>query len=86
MALDEQGRPSFKLLQSARAPLLSAYFYIFDLLHLDGEALHRETIERRRERLSELLPESVDPLRFSPLLRASAGGFLRRCGSSVWRE
>ncbi|MEY2615792.1 MAG: bifunctional non-ous end joining protein LigD [Verrucomicrobiota bacterium] len=76
VALDEQGRPSFQLLQSARVPLLSAYFYIFDLLHQDGEALHRETIERRRERLSELLPESVDPLRLSPLLRASAGRIL----------
>jgi bifunctional non-homologous end joining protein LigD len=76
VALDEQGRPSFQLLQSARSPLLSAYFYIFDLLNQDGEALHGETIERRRERLSGLLPESVDPLRLSPLLRASAGRIL----------
>jgi bifunctional non-homologous end joining protein LigD len=76
VALDEQGRPSFQLLQSARSPLLSAYFYIFDLLNQDGEALHGETIERRRERLNGLLPESVDPLRLSPLLRASAGRIL----------
>ena len=76
VALDERGRPSFQLLQSARAPLPSAYFYIFDLLNRDGEALHTETIERRRERLNELLPESVDPLRLSPLLRASAGRIL----------
>jgi ATP-dependent DNA ligase len=46
------------------------------LLNQGGEALHGETIERRRERLTGLLPESVDPLRLSPLLRASAGRIL----------
>jgi bifunctional non-homologous end joining protein LigD len=76
VALDGQGKPSFQLLQNARSPLLSAYFYIFDLLNQGGEALHGETIERRRKRLTGLLPESVDPLRLSPLLRASAGRIL----------
>ena len=70
VALDEQGRPSFQLLQNGRARPLSAYFYAFDLLIRDGEALHTQTIERRRERLSELLPESIDPIRLSPLLQA----------------
>jgi bifunctional non-homologous end joining protein LigD len=70
VALDEQGRPSFQLLQSGRSRPLSAYFYAFDLLIRDGEALHTQTIERRRERLSELLPESIDPIRLSPLLQA----------------
>ena len=60
VALDEQGRPSFQLLQNGRAHPLSAYLYVFDLLIRDGEALHAQTIERRRERLSELLPESID--------------------------
>jgi hypothetical protein len=40
------------------------------LLIRDGEALHTQTIERRREGLSELLPESIDPIRLSPLLQA----------------
>ena len=70
VALDEQGRPSFQLLQNGRAHPLSAYLYVFDLLIRDGEALHTQTIERRRERLSELLPESIDPIRLSPLLEA----------------
>jgi ATP-dependent DNA ligase len=60
VALDEQGRPSFQLLQNGRAHPFSAYLYVFDLLIRDGEALHTQTIERRRERLSELLPESID--------------------------
>jgi DNA ligase D-like protein (predicted ligase) len=76
VALDEEGKPSFQLLQNARSPLLSAYFYVFDLLYQDGETLPAEVIERRRDRLSGLLPQSVDPLRLSPLLRASAGRIL----------
>jgi DNA ligase D-like protein (predicted ligase) len=80
VALDKQGRPSFQLLQNARARPLSAYFYIFDLLNYGGESLHRETIERRHERLNELLAGSGDPLRLSPLLRASAGRILEEVG------
>jgi bifunctional non-homologous end joining protein LigD len=76
VALDEQGRPSFQLLQNARGRPLSVYFYVFDLLNYGGEALQRETIERRLERLNELLPEPFDPLRLSPVLRASAGRIL----------
>jgi bifunctional non-homologous end joining protein LigD len=76
VALDEQGRPSFQLLQNGRTRPLSAYFYAFDLLIRDGEALHSQTIERRRERLSELLPESMDPIRLSPLLQAPVGQVL----------
>jgi bifunctional non-homologous end joining protein LigD len=70
VVLDEQGRPSFQLLQNGRAHPLSAYLYVFDLLIRDGEALYTQTIERRRERLSELLPASIDPIRLSPLLQA----------------
>ena len=46
------------------------YLYAFDLLIRDGEALHTQRIERRREQLSELLPEPIEPIRFSPLLQA----------------
>ncbi len=72
VALDAEGRPSFQLLQNHRSPGLTVCLFVFDLLVRDGEALHRETIEQRRERLSELFPEAVDPIRLSPLLEASA--------------
>lgn len=76
VALDEQGRPSFQLLQNNRSAGLTVYLYVFDLLIRDGETLLIQTIEWRRERLSELLPESVDPIRLSPLLQASANKVL----------
>ncbi|MFC7894455.1 non-homologous end-joining DNA ligase [Streptomyces sp. NPDC057381] len=66
LALDEQGRPDFQLLQSrmglshapgraahraARAPV---HLVLFDALHLAGESLLRLPYTRRRERLTDL--------------------------------
>jgi bifunctional non-homologous end joining protein LigD len=85
VALDEQGRPSFQLLQNGRAHPLSVYLYVFDLLIRDGEALHTQTIERRRERLSELLPESIDPIRLSPLLQAPVDQVLEGAKAAAGR-
>jgi bifunctional non-homologous end joining protein LigD len=76
VGLDEQGRPSFQLLQNPRLRPLSAYLYVFDLLIRGNEALHTQEIEPRRQRLNELLSESVDPVRLSPLLEAPAGQVL----------
>ena len=71
VALDEQGRPSFQLLQRSRSRKVPTYLYVFDLLIEDGEALYTQAIEQRRARLTKLLPESRDPLRLSLLLEAS---------------
>ncbi|MGI8819476.1 MAG: non-homologous end-joining DNA ligase [Chthoniobacterales bacterium] len=68
VALDEEGRPSFQLLQSNATRPLEVFFYVFDLLQRDGQDLLQAPIERRRAALHELLPEAADPLRFSPLL------------------
>jgi bifunctional non-homologous end joining protein LigD len=72
VALDEEGRPSFQLIQNNVTRPLHVYFYAFDLLNLDGAELLREPIERRRELLGELISEPADPLRRSPLLDAPA--------------
>ena len=63
-ALDEQGRPSFGLLQRDGGPLV---YYVFDLLELERRPLVDEPLEARREQLEELiLPDN-------PLVRLSAG-------------
>jgi len=72
VALDSEGRPSFQLLQNQRSPGLTVCLFVFDFLVWKGEALLLQPIEQRRERLSELIPEPVDPIRLSPLLEASA--------------
>jgi bifunctional non-homologous end joining protein LigD len=76
VAFDSQGRPSFQLLQSNLSLAVPVYFYAFDLLNRNGELLVDLPIERRRELLGRMLPEREDPLRLSPLLRASAGEVL----------
>jgi len=55
VAIDPQGRPSFQLLQNNQSQTLPVYFYAFDLLNRDGEALVSLAIERRRELLERLL-------------------------------
>lgn len=71
VALDEQGRPSFQLLQNNVSRPLAVFYYFFDLLHHEGENLGRFPIERRRELLKQVLPAPADPLRRSPLLEGS---------------
>ncbi len=59
-ALDEQGRPSFNLLQNYSGitpPHL--VFYAFDLLAIDGESLLQHTLRKRRERLARTLIEGA---------------------------
>ena len=73
VALDEQGRPSFQLLQNMGSAMPPILFYAFDLLNRGGEELVGLPIERRREALNQLLADPADPVRLSPLLKAPAG-------------
>ncbi len=62
VALDEQGRPSFQLLQNNVSRPLEVFYYVFDLLHHDGEHLMRLPIERRRELLKQMLSSPGGPV------------------------
>jgi bifunctional non-homologous end joining protein LigD len=64
VALDQENRPSFQLLQNYEEgpPLL---YYFFDLLALDGEDLTQLPIEARREKLQKLLLNVSPQLLFS---------------------
>ncbi|MDB6150352.1 MAG: putative ATP-dependent ligase [Chthoniobacter sp.] len=77
VALDEQSKPSFQLLQNTLSRALPTYLYAFDLLNANGVALHTKTIEQRREHLIELLAQAADPLRMSPLLQAPGDKVLK---------
>ena len=58
IALDEDGRPSFNILQnygSSRAPVL---YFVFDVMVLAGRDVMREPLEKRRELLEKrILPK-----------------------------
>jgi bifunctional non-homologous end joining protein LigD len=78
VALDEDGRPSFNMLQNygpAAAPL---HFYIFDLLILEGRDVMGERLVKRRELLEKhVLPKLAEPIRYSPALEASLKDLIR---------
>jgi len=72
VALDEQGRHSFALLQNIKTSDAPLRFYVFDLLHIDNADLTKNILKKRRTRLEEesfALPENVQ---LSPILSGGA--------------
>jgi ATP-dependent DNA ligase len=57
VALDEQGRPNFNLLQNSRSAESHIMFYAFDVLVRRGEDLMRLPLSKRRE----ILVSTVTP-------------------------
>jgi bifunctional non-homologous end joining protein LigD len=78
VALDEEGRSSFQLLQAremeGREPPLC--YYVFDLLQLDGKNLSRLPLTSRKEVLRQLCARAGDPIRYSGELGDDAGVLL----------
>jgi len=67
VALDEEGRSSFQLLQALemegrKAPLR---FYVFDLVQLNGKSLLDLPVEQRKQVLVTVCENVGDPIRYS---------------------
>jgi bifunctional non-homologous end joining protein LigD len=70
-ALDEEGRPSFQLLQNYASSKAALFFFIFDVLILRGRNVMTEPLSERRALLEKhVLPKLVEPIRYSPELNA----------------
>jgi bifunctional non-homologous end joining protein LigD len=74
VALDEEGRSSFQLLQARemegrKSPI---YFYAFDLLQLDGKSLIGLPLEARKNVLEKLCADAGDPIRYSGAIGGDA--------------
>jgi bifunctional non-homologous end joining protein LigD len=65
VALDEQGRPSFNLLQNFSASGKRIYFYVFDLLLYRSRELMSLPIEQRRDLLRRIAAALPDTIRLS---------------------
>ena len=80
VALDEQGRSSFQLLQARemegrKSPV---YFYAFDLLQLDGKSLVSLPLEARKNVLENLCASADDPrIRYSGAIDGNANQLLK---------
>src|SRR5947207_2908039 len=84
VALDDEGRSSFQLLQALqmegrKSPV---YFYAFDLLQLDGKSLLGLQLEARKKFLEELCDGAGDPIRYSGVI----GGDAKRLLEEVERR
>jgi bifunctional non-homologous end joining protein LigD len=84
VALDEEGRSSFQLLQARemegrKSPV---YFYAFDLLQLDGKSLVGLPLEARKSVLEKLCSDAGDPIRYS----GAIGGDAKRLLEEVKRR
>ncbi|HET9219777.1 MAG TPA: non-homologous end-joining DNA ligase [Terriglobia bacterium] len=71
VALDEEGRPSFNLLQNYDSSKAHLIYYVFDALIVAGRDVMRETLDARRELLEKkVLPKLGEPIRYSQELRS----------------
>src|SRR3954464_2495552 len=69
VALDERGRASFQELQNRKTSSSPILYYIFDVLHRNGQDTLDLTLDRRKELLDEIASRFSDPLRLNPLFR-----------------
>ena len=73
VALDDQGKPAFSVLQNYRLRQESLYFYAFDLLAYQGMDLRNLTLSERRSLLEQHALQGMrDPVRLSPVFAISA--------------
>jgi len=78
VALDQEGRPSFNLLQNFGSSKASLAFFVFDVLILRGREIMNETLEKRRALLEKyILSRLGEPIRYSPELKASLPDLIR---------
>ena len=71
VALDEEGRPSFSILQNYGGAIGSVVYFVFDVMLLAGRDLTREPLEVRRRLLEgKVLPRLREPIRNSPTFDA----------------
>jgi DNA ligase D-like protein (predicted ligase) len=74
IAIDENGRVSFNLLQNHRSRAIAIQYYVFDMIMCEGKSLLRVPLATRRELLAKTLKEfgSETPVRFSEAIEAPA--------------
>lgn len=83
VALDEEGRSSFQLMQpfihgrQSRGDQPPIAFYLFDLLNLEGRDATGLPLQQRKEILEALLPKGDPRLRFSVSFHKSPATLLR---------
>ena len=72
IALDEDGRPSFSVLQNYRSSQAAVVYFVFDVMMLAGQDVMKQPLTERRQLLeSNILPRLSDPVRYAGPLAAT---------------
>jgi bifunctional non-homologous end joining protein LigD len=77
VAIDDNGRVSFNLLQHHRSKAQAIQFYAFDLLIYEGRSLLGLALATRRQLLREALRTVGDPIRLSEAFETAPGDLIR---------
>lgn len=80
VALDEEGRSSFQLLQAydLGQDKPSIIYYVFDLLRLDGKSLLNQPLAERKKELEKILGEASGQIRYSASLEGNIDQLLKQ--------
>jgi ATP-dependent DNA ligase len=86
--LDDQGRPSFNLLQNYGAASAPVVYFVFDVMVLGGQNVMGEPLSARRELLEKkVLLKLTEPVRYTAPLDAALPVLIESVkaqGSRVW--
>jgi DNA ligase D-like protein (predicted ligase) len=78
VAFDEDGKPSFNVLQNHGSSGVPLYFYVFDVMMLGGmDVMSKPLVERRKLLEDKVLPKLAEPIRYSPQLEGSLGDLIK---------
>jgi bifunctional non-homologous end joining protein LigD len=64
VALDEEGNPSFQMLQQYEPGQTQLVYYVFDCLQVNGTSIEEKTLLERKVALKKILPANNDTIRF----------------------
>ncbi|GAB2531250.1 DNA ligase D [Rufibacter soli] len=85
VVLGPQGKADFQALQNYQnTPSEHLYYYIFDLIYLDGQDLTQEPLLRRKELLAQVLEGAKEPLRYSEHRVGTGVEFFKEAQKHQW--
>ncbi|AKQ44835.1 DNA ligase [Rufibacter radiotolerans] len=85
VVLGANGRADFQALQNYQnTPSEHLYYYIFDLLYLNGQDLTKVPLLRRKELLAEVLKGAKEPLRYSEHRVGKGIAFFKEAQQHHW--
>lgn len=77
VVLDKKGRSDFQLLQNEQRSKITPYYYIFDILYLDGRDLRSLPLIQRKKILKKFLSRKASSLRFGDFIETHGIAFFK---------